>query len=221
MPVSGLKKWRLIQLLHRHDIDEQEVDWSLSQEEVEEQIRRLVGTTEQEMRQHVRMYASRADEIILGRIVDDVRQIITNERIVRKQAKYDVGTRILQDEEWLTRRYGDNYFGRLARAIDRKGYSADQLRKCVRFAELPEEVARSYIEDDTIGWEYIRRYVLREITFLPPLQAPWQGCPAVLHHLRQISQIHSSKERSLCRPCKFYKLCRKINREAERLTTAF
>ena len=220
MPMTWLEKDHLRRLCEKYGIDfDSEVDLTLTYRENKAHIlnfaRQLGREVDEDdiLEETVDAWADRN----IDRLVEDVKQIIEVERRILKQIKYDVGRRILQDEEWLTQRYGDNYFGRLARAIDERGYSADQLRKCVRFAQIREEVARRYIEDHSIGWEYIRRYVLREIQFLPPFQVEWQGCPAVIHHLRQISQIHSSKERSLCRPCKFYKLCRKINREAESL----
>ena len=214
MPVTGLKKWRLIQLLRRHDIDEQEVDWDLSQEEVVEQVRRLVGMTEQDYINYFREVPE-----IERQLISDCQEIARREMRARrelKQAKYDMGIRILQDESYLISHYGDNYFGELARLISMRGYSTDQLRKCVKFAqEYSEENARGLIEDDNVGWEHIRRVVLAEIRFLPPFaDIQWQGCSAVTTRLSQITQINA-----MCRDknCVLYKLCRRISKETESL----
>ena len=215
--MNWLEKYHLRRLCEKYEIDfDSEIDLTLTYDENKQHILNLAHqlgryVNEDDMLEEADAWADRN----IDRLVEDVKEIIRSERRVLKQAKYDVGTRILQDEEWLTHRYRDNYFGRLARNIDEKGYSADQLRKCVKFAQLREETARAYIEDSSTGWEYIRRFVLREIAFLPPFaEFQWQGCPAVTTRLSQIAQINS-----LCRDknCVFYKLCRRISKETESL----
>lgn len=215
MPVSGLEKWRLIQLLRRHDIDEQEVDWSLSRQEIIEQVRRLVGMTEQD---YIR-YMIEHDQVIPEneqRLINDCREIAQRERRSIKQAKYDMGRRILQDENYLISRYGDDYFGRLARLINRRGYSADQLRKCVKFAQLPEGTARQLIACDDVGWEVIRRVVLRERRPTEP-QIIVNGCIDVINYFHNIARIYATKTDFCKRYCKFSRLCRRISKEVESL----
>jgi len=227
MSMRPLELFHLKYLCRKCDIDPQEIDYSLTYDENKDHLLEIAR------RRRCQLYpfeenanawfVAEADRYI-DQLVNEVKEIIVNLRRVIKQAKFQIGRRILQDEEWLKHKYRDNYFGRLADKIDERGYSADQLRKCVVFAKLEEEepeVFRRYMEDDSIGWEWIRcKGLLPEniwgISFIEPTPILWEGCGEVLHHLMEIRDIFNSKDRRVCKStCNRYTTCSAIAKQLE------
>jgi len=99
-----------------------------------------------------------SEEQIEKRLIEDCKEAIVKGRKERnyslKREKYKIGSRILEDEDYLNKKYGDHYYETLAEKINEEGYGVDQLRKCVQFAGHLK--ALEWLDDDSISWEKIR-----------------------------------------------------------------
>ena len=99
-----------------------------------------------------------SEEQIEERLIEDCKEAIVKGKKERnyslKREKYKVGKRILEDEDYLNKKYGSHYFETVAEKINIEGYGVDQLRKCIQFARHPK--ALEWLEDDSISWEKIR-----------------------------------------------------------------
>ena len=206
MPMTWLELYHLRKLCKKYEIDEAEIDNSLNYGENKTHILTFAHTLhlpidEEDMLEEADAWADR----ILDRLVEDCRQIINQERREIKLAKHNIGRRILQDEEWLTHSYGDNYIGRLARRLDMRGYSASQLYCCVAFARHPQ--AEEWLRNDEVTWEQIRRqYLRRETRTIMRFLTCGEATP-LLRQLAEVYVRNKSLNQSPCNGCPTKKVC--------------
>ena len=159
--MKGLDKYNLERHCRKHGVDVHEIDYTLTHAEDLKQLRLILPKT-------VKDFIGYPDFIFeetLRKLVKDCKKLIWREKRSIKKAKYEIGKRILEDAEYLTREYGDDYFSKLANRINEKGYGRDQLYKCVKFAKHPS--ALEWLEDDTVTWEKIRIEQLCEKLLAP------------------------------------------------------
>lgn len=161
-------------------MDTQLIDNQQSYEWNMERLRPLVRNESSMIHQ-----AMEYDAVLEVHLIDDLREIIGEEETSIKQAKYRVGGRILQDEEYLTNCYRENYFGKLARKLNKRGYSASQLYACVNFAKNPQ--AEEWLEDEEITWEHIRTWLLPKS--LKAFFITWEGCNEANETLQNIQPL--------------------------------
>lgn len=164
-----------------HGIDKQEIDDTLEYYENKGHLEDFRPKTLTDL---VDEYASDTvepgvEEVVV-KLVEKCKNVIVRERAIRvhvrakerqslKREKFELGKLILQEREYLHIRYGDNYFGKLAKRINEHGYSADQLRKCARFAGHPD--GRKWRDDPNESWEKIRTERLRKKKIEPIFSA--------------------------------------------------
>jgi len=140
------------------------------------------------------------EEQIEERLIQDCKEAIVKGRKERnyslKQEKYKIGSRILEDEDNLNKKYGSHYFETVADRINEEGYGVDQLRKCVQFARHPK--ALEWLEDDGISWEKIRtELMVGKEKRLEPIESnifePFKSCmPDILSFA--IEEVHWSPQ---------------------------
>ena len=149
---------RLEKYCEKHGIDPQEIDYEISEHSNMEHLEELRHKTTEDYI-HYAKNTGRYGEVdpakdIVQKLLRDCWDIIGNYRQNTKEVKYKIGKRILQDEYFLKRSYGKNYFGELARKINEWGFGEDQLRKSVNFAK--HAMGRAWLHDPNITWEWIR-----------------------------------------------------------------
>ena len=213
--LTGLERWLLERFCRQYGIDTQEIDDTLTYHENMRHLRELVQPplTEEQMLQWARMSEDFVEEVE-ERLINDCKAIAKRGRRNLKRAKYDVGRRILQDEDYLNAKYGTYYFAELAKKINEVGYGPDQLRKCVKFARNAH--ALEWVEDDNITWEKIRTTLIRDsigtnLIFEGMLR--FAECPEVLTLLvgaYKIIQRVRSEHGEKCENCAIKKSCNKI-----------
>ena len=221
MSMRPLELFHLKYLSKKCGTDIEEIDSTLTYHENKRHLLEIARNKEvrlevweEEMSQFAFAYEDRQ----IDHLISNIQAIAYSERRTTKVCKWLVGRLILQMHDVIWSRYGDHFFGKLAKQIGCKGYSSDQLRKCVHFAELREELAISLIENNSVTWEEIRRERLREIEFISPFEGlMWMGCPEVLQHLNAIQQIFLSKGKQ-CKDCRYYKLCSRLIKQMAELS---
>ena len=206
--MTWLKIAHLKALCSKYEIDEAEIDQSITYSENKAHLINIAHFLHRDFSQEdmLEEAVSWGDRQI-DRLVADVKQIIQSERRTIKLAKYNVGRRISEDEQWLTRRYGDNYFGRLATMINERGYSASQLYACVTFTR--HEQAEEWLRDEEVGWEEIRTQRLpRTISMAIRFMVECSEAVEPLKQLARVYDINRSLNPSPCRGCPSRKVCR-------------
>lgn len=206
-----------------NNINPDEIDDTLTRGENMKHLRSLTQKSADAMYRDSRamrgqvIESEQKEKQMVDRLVDDLKTIIKREKKVVKEAKFQVGERILKDEEFLTRQYGDDYFGGLARKLKIEGYSTSQLYVCVTFAKHPK--AKEWLEDDKTPWTKIYHELLpkrpKRIVEKPCGEAGEviQNMESLLHQLaciyvdREI-QRKVSKRWKECSVCSFKVLCK-------------
>jgi len=206
-----------------NNINPDEIDDTLTREENMKHLRSLTQRSADDM--YRESHAMRGQVVeseqkgmqIVDKLVDDLKGIIRKEKRAVKEAKYHVGKRILADEKFLNRKYGDDYFRGLAKDLKIKGYSHSQLSACVAFAKHPKSL--EWLEDDRTPWREIYHKLLpkrpRVIVEQPCDEAVKviQSMESLLH---QLAWIHAGRETQgkvsnkwkECGVCGFRALCK-------------
>lgn len=168
--MTPLQRWNLCKLFEKNDIDKQLVDPTLTLEENMDFLSKIAPRNISRFIDCADPSGQAFEEDMQG-LAEGIDQIIVEYEYSRKHAKFRIGNLILHSQGYSEHEYGDEFFAGLARMINRRGWGADQLRKCVQFAEHRE--AQKWLNDPNISWEEIRTTLMRKIQ-LDPIES---HCP--------------------------------------------